>query len=306
MNNNTNVLLGAFCAFLATAAWGIQLPLAKDAFGIVDPFHITAVRYLLAALCLAPFLIWREGWASMWPDTQPWLVLGLGIIGMCGSPMLVFLGMSWSHAEHAVVIVSTQPIIAALTFWLLRGRRPARVTLWCMLLAFTGVICVVTKGKLLFVESWRQLAGDFVIFLGAACWVVYTVGIGRLGGWSVSRITVLTMIPGALATTLLTQVLIVVDVLEFPGVAAFGEVAFEIAYLTFAGVLLAMLAWNYGARQIGAQNATLFINFMPVAAFTFRALQGREFLLIELIGAGLVMLALVANNLYLRRIQTAG
>ena len=74
----------------------------------------------------------------------------------------------------------------------------------------------------------------------------------------------------------------------------------ELSYLCFAGVLLSMLAWNFGNQRIGPLNATLFINFMPVVTFAFRALQGAQFALTELIGAGLVVVALVANNLYLR------
>jgi drug/metabolite transporter (DMT)-like permease len=61
-----------------------------------------------------------------------------------------------------------------------------------------------------------------------------------------------------------------------------------------------MLAWNFGNQRIGPLNATLFINFMPVMTFGFRSLQGYQFSKVELLGAGLVVAALVANNVYLR------
>ncbi len=76
----------------------------------------------------------------------------------------------------------------------------------------------------------------------------------------------------------------------------------ELAYLTVVGVLLAMLAWNYGVQRIGGLNATLFINFMPVVAFSYRAFQGYRFEAIELVGAGCVVVALIGNNLYQRRL----
>ena len=65
-------------------------------------------------------------------------------------------------------------------------------------------------------------------------------------------------------------------------------------------MLVGMLAWNFGTRRVGPLNATLFINFMPVMTFAFRGLQGYRFAAIELLGATLVVAALVANNLYLR------
>ncbi|MGR8920571.1 MAG: DMT family transporter [Gammaproteobacteria bacterium] len=293
--------LGLAAAASATIIWGVQLPLARDAFAIVDPFHITALRYLLAALCLVPVLAWREGLAALSYRGGGLTASWLGVVGMCASPMLVFLGMSYSSAEHAVVIVSLQPAMAALAYWLLRGARPAAFTLLCIAGAFVGVMLVVTGGAIGFAESASQVAGDLVVMLGAGCWVVYTMGIGRLHGWSTWRITVLTMIPGALATSVLTACLVAVGYLQPTSVEALSAVAFEIAFLTFAGVLLAMLAWNFGTRRVGAINATLLINCMPVTTFVYRSLQGHAFAPAELAGAALVVAALIANNLYLRR-----
>lgn len=294
-------LTGLTLAALAAISWGIQLPLARDAFATVDAFHITAVRYAVAALVLTPVLVWREGLASLSYRGAAGTAWLLGLFGMCGSPMLVFFGMSMSRAEHAVVIVTMQPAIAVLVYWLLRGRTPATFTLLCIAVAFLGVVLVVTRGQLAFAESPRQLLGDAIIFLGAACWVVYTIGIGRLTGWSTWRITVLTMYPGALATSALTAVLVFTGYIGSPGLADYAAVGWEIGYLTFVGVLAAMLAWNYGTRHIGALNATLLINCMPVATFVYRALQGYRFVWLEVLGAGLVVGALVANNLFLRR-----
>ncbi len=298
---NRSFGVGLFAVFLATASWGVQLPLARDAFAVLDPFHITAGRFALAALCLLPVLVWREGWGALSYGGAGVQAAGLGVIGMCGSPMLVFFGMSLSRAEHAVVIVTLQPLITVLVYWLLRGRRPAGFTVGCIGAAFTGVVLVVTRGELSFLESTRQVIGDLIVLVGAACWVVYTIGVGRLSGWSIWRITVLTMIPGAAATALLTALLVAVGYLAVPAPSAWLAVGWELAYLTFIGVLLAMLAWNFGARRIGALNATLLINCMPVTTFLYRAAQGHRFAPTEIVGAALVVAALIANNLYLRR-----
>ena len=292
--------LGLAAALFATMTWGVQLPLAKDAFGAVDPFHITATRYLVAALCLAVVLVVREGWGALSYRGHGWIAAALGVVGICGSPLLTFIGMSMSRAEHAVVIVTMQPMIAALVLWILRGLCPAPVTVACILAAFTVVLLVVTKGSLTLVESPRALLGDLIVLVGAVCWVAYTMGLGRLSGWSVWRITVLTMLPGAIMTSLITAGLVGLGVLTVPGPAAVASVAWELAYLTFVGVLAAMLAWNFGTRRIGALNATLFINCMPVVTFVYRALQGRSFAAVEIAGAALVVAALIANNLYLR------
>jgi drug/metabolite transporter (DMT)-like permease len=166
--------------------------------------------------------------------------------------------------------------------------------------AFCGVVLVVTKGSPTVAASPRELFGDFLVFVGAACWVVYTMGTVHMTGWSIWRITVLTMLPGAVACVLVNALLLANGVTDWPSHAALRAVAFEMIYLTFGGVLVAMLAWNFGARRIGALNAALLINFMPVVTFAFRVFQGQRFQPVEIAGALLVVAALVANNLYLR------
>jgi hypothetical protein len=44
----------------------------------------------------------------------------------------------------------------------------------------------------------------------------------------------------------------------------------------------------------------LFINFQPVVTFVVRFLEGSRFRLLEVVGATIVVCALVANTLYLR------
>jgi drug/metabolite transporter (DMT)-like permease len=62
-----------------------------------------------------------------------------------------------------------------------------------------------------------------------------------------------------------------------------------------------MICWNYGNQRIGALNTMLLLNSVPVVTFAVRVAQGHRFEGVELAGALLVVAALVANNLYLRR-----
>ncbi len=292
---------GFIATLLAVLFWGVQLPVAHDAFVVINPFHLSAFRYCIAVLCLVPFLVMREGLAALSYRGLGGRAIALGLLGMCFCPMSTFIGMSLSSAEHAVVIGSLQPTIAVLSMWVLHKRRPANFTLTCIMLAFLGVVLVVTDGNLSFIESTDQMMGDLIILIGAGCWIIYTVGIGKLTGWSTWRITVLTMIPGTLATVLLAEVLVMVGHIQTPTLAALHSVAWQLAYLSLLGVTFSMMAWNFGSRRIGILNSSLLINFMPVVTFSWRALQGHAFHRIELVGAAMVVGALIANNVYLRR-----
>jgi len=300
INMNRGFLSGLIAVAAAVSMWGVQLPVAQDAFAILDLFHMTSIRFVLPALFMAALLLTLEGPRAMRYDGKFLRASTLGIIGMSCSPLLVFIGMSMSGAKHAAVIVALQPSIAAIALWVLRGIRPANFTIACIATAFLGVVLVVTEGQLTVADNSREVFGGVIVFLGGACWVAYAMGTSHLSGWSTWRITALTMIPGALATLCLTEFLVFSDRLERPALADLMAVKWELAYLSLVGVVSAMLLWNFGNRRIGPQNATLLINLLPVSTFVYRAAQGHRFSPPELIGAGLVILALVANNLYVR------
>lgn len=298
---NRTFVLGFVAAFGAVLAWGIQLPVAKDAFVAVNPFHLSLFRYVVAVSFLSIILVVHEGRGAFRYRGKGLWAIPLGVVGMCICPISAFIGMAMTSAEHCVVIGSLQPTIAALAVWIFQRKRPATFTLVCIVGAFLGVMLVVSKGDVQFFRKPGQLLGDFIILGGAVGWLVYTAGVGRLHGWSTWRVTVLTMLPGTVATLLVTQVMVSLGRIEVPTLAAIQSVAWPIAYLSFIGVLTGMLAWNFGARRIGIVNSSLLINFMPVVTFAYRAFQGHAFEQVELAGAGMVVSALIANNMYLRR-----
>ena len=296
-------LAGVLAVLAAAIAWGLQLPIAKDAFDIVDPLHLTALRYCIATLCLLPFLIWLEGSQAVSYDGHSRELVSYGIIGTCGSPVLVFIGMSMSRAESAAVIIATQPIMAAFAGWWLTGVRPRAFVVACLAAAFAGVVLVVTRGNLDLLQSPMDVLGSFIVLLGAAAWVVFTMGTRGFHGWSSWRITVMTLIPGAICGLIIAYGTSWTLGTPIPTLSDIHSIAWELAYLSIIGVVLSILAWNFGNRIIGALNATLLLTIMPVTAFAYRAAQGQIPATIEVIGAAIVLSALIAHNLNERRVR---
>jgi len=90
------------------------------------------------------------------------------------------------------------------------------------------------------------------------------------------------------------------------GTAALGAIAsvgWQIAYFSVGTVVLGVLGFNAAARRLGPLNTMLMLNFIPIGVFAIEAALGRSFAAIEIGGAGVVVGALVANNLYLRRVS---
>lgn len=64
---------------------------------------------------------------------------------------------------------------------------------------------------------------------------------------------------------------------------------------------MALLSWNFGIKLMGAVNRILFINFVPITAFISGVINRHQFSIGELIGTGLIICALIANNQYIKR-----
>jgi drug/metabolite transporter (DMT)-like permease len=108
------------------------------------------------------------------------------------------------------------------------------------------------------------------------------------------------MCGGAAANTLLVVILVSIGLITHPSMEAWLSMKWELMFLAIVGVLGAMLTWNLGSKKIGALNAMLFINLIPIVTFSIRYWQGYRFEVIELVGAAMVIGALSVQNIYMR------
>jgi drug/metabolite transporter (DMT)-like permease len=148
------------------------------------------------------------------------------------------------------------------------------------------------------------LLGDLLVFCGALSWVTYTLAGGQFPGWSPLRMTVLTCVPGAIGLLAANGLAIAAGWASVPTAQAIAGVGWQIAYFSVCTVVLGVLGFNNAARRLGPLNTMLMLNMVPIGVFAIEAALGRSFEAIELAGAGMVIAALAANNLYLRGAST--
>jgi drug/metabolite transporter (DMT)-like permease len=295
-----NQLRGVLIMLITVLIWGGMFPVAKGALQTLDAFWLSSIRYGVAAPLFVAILCWREGAAALHYRGRFLKAAFYGIVGFSGFSILVFIGLSRSRPEHAAIIMALQTPIAAFAHWALKGTRPANFTLGCVTVAILGVFLVITKGDPVHAFDGGTFIGDLLIFLGAMSWIAYTIGAVSFPGWSALRFTTLTCLPGTAGILAITGIAALGGYTSAPAVATMVSVTWELAYLAILTVVLAVLFWNMAIGYLGALNAMLLGNLVPVVTFAIRILQGHRFETIELAGAGLVVAALIANNLYLR------
>jgi drug/metabolite transporter (DMT)-like permease len=285
---------------IAIASWGAMFSVAKRTLPVLDAFFLGSLRYACGVLIFIAILWAAEGRGALRYGGRFVPAALFGLIGFCGFNLLVWWGLYFTRPEHAAIIMALQTPLAAIAVWLTQGKRPAAFTLGCVAVAIAGVVLVVTKGSLSAVFAGGSLLGDLLVFLGAVSWVVYTMAGWHFAGWSPLRMTVLTAIPGAFGLVAINAAAIGLGFAELPSFAAVWSVKWQIAYFIVFTVVLGVLGFNNGVRYLGALNTILMLNLIPVIVFAIEAWLGRSYAAIELLGAAVVIGALVANNLYSR------
>jgi drug/metabolite transporter (DMT)-like permease len=274
---------------------------AKRTLATIDAFALGTLRYGVG-LAIFAVLLWAiEGRQAFRYGTRLGPAIGFGVVGIAGFNLLVWYGLYYTRPEHAGILMALQTPLTALVLWLIHGQRPATFTLGCVAVAIVGVILVVTKGDPSRGLEGGSLLGDGLVLLGAICWVAYTLSGGRFTGWSALRMTTLTCIPGGIALLVANAVAVGLGVVQVPTVEAIASVWWQLLYFAAGSVVLGVLGFNAGVKYLGALNALLMINLVPIGVFAIEAALGRRYETIELVGAAVVVGALAANNLFLRR-----
>jgi drug/metabolite transporter (DMT)-like permease len=301
-----NLIAGLAWISLAILCWTPLFSVAKRTLPHLDAYALGSVRYLFGIALFVLLLIAFEGRQALSFEGRFWMATLYGLIGITGFNLFVWIGLGYTRPEHASIIMALQTPLTALAVWLTRGQRPAAFTLGCVTLAFAGVVLVVSKGNIHAALGDGELLGDLLVFCGALAWTTYTLaGAWKFTGWSPLRMTVLTCIPGAVGLLLANVVAVLVGAATVPSLSAVLGVAWQIVYFSVGTVVLGVLGFNAAARRLGPLNTMLMLNLIPIGVFGIEAALGRSFAALEIVGAGVVIGALVANNLYLRGASTS-
>jgi drug/metabolite transporter (DMT)-like permease len=307
MIDQKNYTRGVLLCLVATVSWGAMFPLMDVTLRHIDPFTFTCMRYAIAGAMFLVFLRIREGSAGLRLKGErvglAWL---FGTAGFAGFQFLVFFGQDLigeRGALNASIMMATMPMMGFLVNWVLRKVVPPKGALAFIAMSFVGTVLVISDGDLgsLFAHP-SDFGPDALLLFAALCWVVYTSGAAYFPTWSPIKYTAITTVLGLASATVITAVILATGGVPVPSTGAVGTILPELAYMSIVAGFVGVLGWNFGNKYLGPLNGVLFMDVVPVTAFVISALTGVVPAGMQIAGASLTALALVLNNLYLRRI----
>ena len=290
---------GTIFLLITVLGWGIMYPASKIAVDAgIDGYYLATIRYVLGSMLLAGLLLFTESIRAFRYEGNFIKLWIYGTIGFAGLNIFTFVGISFSNAEHATIILALLPMIGIFLNWFLDGVHPALHTLIFAMISFVGIVLVITK--LEFDGSLNEsLLGDILLLMGTASWVVYTYYIRQFPQFSALRVTVLSSIPGTISIVFITFILTMLNISTPPTINSIESVTIPLLILVLTTSVI--VTWNAGIKRLGIVNGILFVNLVPIITFTIGYLNGNLITKIEIIGASLTIMALIANNILSRK-----
>src|SRR5262245_26963974 len=293
--------VGAVFATATALAWGGQFVVGKSALGNINAFPLTTVRYAVASALWLAVLAAVEGRRALALDGRGLRLFALGTLGFAGFNLLAYTGLAHARPESASLIVALAPLLTALVLWHRTKVRPGVATFVLLGVALAGVALVISGGDPASIVDGSVGWGDALVLGGVFSFVVYGLGAAEFPGWSPLRYTTLTAGLGWISVAAATVTALGLGLVATPSVHDLWSTSPQIAYLALPGAFIAVLTWNAAIGILGPQSAVLFGNLIPVTTFAIEIVRGYRPSVVELLGAGLTIGALAANNLLSRR-----
>ena len=181
-------LRGAGLLLLAAVAWGGLFPVAMVTLPVLDPFHMTALRYSITALIFVGLLIFTEGPRALRLDGHALRAALLGTSGFAGLGLLVFLGLEHSRPEHGSGSTGVGDLLLffGAVSWVVYTLGAADFPSWSPL-RYTALTCLLSLPAIFAITALATatgyaatpVAGD----VETVAWqLAYIVGIGSVLG----------------------------------------------------------------------------------------------------------------------------
>lgn len=287
---NTNaVLLLLLCTFF----WGACFPVGKHALGEVSALTLVIWRFSIAAFCLFVYAKWKSMPIPSLTLRQWAWVIGVSIVGVGGLNLGLFTGLAHTDASNGALIMALSPLTTSLIGSLLQRQFPTRGAVFSLVVCLSGVLLVLTNGELKRLLGFEFNYGDQMIFLGMLCWSIYTYLTQGISRWMpMIPYTLVGMLSGVVVISLVTAFNAKVHPLQ-ESLAISQTVFMDLVFIAVFGTVGGYLLWISGVKQLGAANASLFFNFVPVFAALTAFAFGQNVTGLQLLGMATVIAGLL-------------
>lgn len=236
--------------------WAINMPVVKHTFRYVPPLAFTSLRFLFVPILMLAvvWIIERDVRIerSLW-----WNIILVGLIGNTGYQVFFMLGLNYTSASNAALLVATTPIWVALVSQI-RGWERLSWRGWLgIFISFVGVFVILFNGEAI---SEKSLIGDIFVLIASACWAYYTIGAKAvLVKYSPLRVTAVTLTVGAVPLVFIG----LAEALTVDWAAVPWDGWAGMAYSVIFSIAIAYILWYNGVVKVGPTRTGIYASLLP-------------------------------------------
>ncbi len=245
--------------------WAFSFIWFKEANQNLYPITIVFIRLVIAVILISAFLFLTRGFRRIEKKDRR-LFLMLAVF----EPFLYFIGESFGltfvSATVGSVLISTIPVFATLSAWILFRERLKAINYVGIILSFVGVVIFISNndGTISF-----NLKGLLLLTLAVFSAVGYNLTLSRLvGSYSPFFIVLVQNIIGAV---LFLPLFLILDYNHFINQPLTFRMFVPVLELAFFASCGAFILFAYSVNRMGITKANVFTNTIPLftALFSF-------------------------------------
>lgn len=253
-------ILLSLCSFF----WSLNFIIAKVVVDVIPPITIAFFRWGLPAL-LFLYYSWSDIKANRYVYRKHWfLLLLLGCTGYSLSAITVYEAVQFTSTINTSFINAFNPVLIALTGFLLYRYPVTRGQIAGFLLSLIGVIWILFKGNLILIRDLQANIGDIIMIINITVWSMYTVLFKQYSPLFPPSSSFAMMMT---AGTLVSLPLMVIENVTI-GTAWVNQIEFRhvmgIICLCLFPSVLAYRFWNMALGKIAANKVAVFQYLIPV------------------------------------------
>lgn len=274
--------------------WGLNFIVMKLVLEVMHP-HVMNMFRLLASGTVLVYIYWLKEGRSVRRCLAPLqthfgALLRLGVVGWLLYQVAFIVGLDYTTAENAALIMASPPLWTALLSTAMGIERLSLAGWLGLLISLAGTLTVVLFGSDALTFESDLLLGNIIMLGAAIMWGSYT---------SLTKPLVTDLRP--IAVTVLA-LLLVYPILVAIGIPYWDAVEWHrVTWLHWAAIFLsgslstgvAIAVWNTAIQKLGASHTAAFNNLVPFVAVVagFLILDDPLFLA-QLIGGILIIAGL--------------
>jgi drug/metabolite transporter (DMT)-like permease len=276
---------------LTSLFWSLNIIIGKIVSAVIPPTAINFLRWSFPFVIFLP-LSWKEIKANQNLFVARWpLILFLGATGYCLNSIGVYESVRFTTAINTAFINAFNPVLIAVTGYLLYRERITKIQFLGFMLSLAGVLCIIFQGRWELLLGLKVNLGDLFMLASISVWSIHTVMYRKKAPYFPETPMFPLMMLGGLLVTL-PLALLENQVFHWSWTREIRTIhVVGILCLNLFPSVLAYRFWNSALRKVSANKVGIFLYLIPVYTTVISVLFLKESLELFQIFGGLLIFA---------------